>query len=420
MMRDVMQNYFGTGRLCGGACKALLCALSLHAGGEVAAVHGSPPERFSPPPLALKTEDGFSVPQTGHVFSFPRDHGSHPDFKVEWWYVTGHLFGPSKERFGVQATFFRRAQGRRSIADAGVSSGAQVSPDVKGSEVARFRSDEIYLFHAALLEVSTGRFIHSERLARAGWDAGAETEWLSVRVRGASLKSTSPQGNQSALRASIRDGAAFDLLLDPLKPLVIFGKDGVSRKGDSPTAASWYLTFPRMKAGGELFLEGKTVPVQGEVWMDHEISSSQLTGEQAGWDWAGIQFEDGREIMVYRLRRKDGSTDPASALTWVDKAGVTTEFGAAEFDWDASGKWKSPRSGAEYPLPVRLKAVDPATGRQEQWTLQPLAADQELDGSVSKVPYWEGACRVLKDGKPVGSAYVELTGYAGALGRALR
>ena len=162
------------------------------------------------------------------------------------------------------------------------------------------------------------------------------------------------------------------------------------------------------------------LPVEGEVWMDHEISSSQLTGEQSGWDWAGIQFADGREIMVYRLRRKDGTTDPASALAWVDAAGKTIYYGAQEFRWESSGKWRSPRSGAEYPLPVRLSVPDPESGQMAEWTLDPLALDQELDGAVSGVPYWEGACRVLKNGTPVGSAYVELTGYAGTLGRALR
>lgn len=380
------------------------------------------PEPFLPQPLAQKTEDGFLVPQPGHAFSFPRDYGSHPAFKVEWWYLTGHLFGPSRERFGFQATFFRRAhlppkEGEAPPAGDGKEDGKNGADSSPGG---RFRADEIYLFHAALLEVDSGRFIHSERLARSGWDAGADVNGLSVRVGDARLQATNAAGDHCRLEASIRGEAGFDLAIEPLKPLVVFGIDGVSRKGDSPTAASWYLTFPRMKAAGSLRLKGKTVPVEGEVWMDHEISSSQLTGEQSGWDWAGIQFADGREIMVYRLRRKDGSTDPASALAWVDREGRTTHYGANEFRWEGVRSWKSPRSGAQYPLPVRLRAVDPSTGSEEEWLLEPLAVDQELDGAVSKVPYWEGACRVMKDGKEVGAAYVELTGYAGALGRALR
>ena len=154
--------------------------------------------------------------------------------------------------------------------------------------------------------------------------------------------------------------------------------------------------------------------------MDHEISSSQLTAQQVGWDWAGIQLNDGREIMVYRLRLKDGTTDPASALSWVDRDGHATMQSASAFSWNGTDVWKSPHSGAAYPLPVQLKATDPATGLPVEFILVPLVQDQELEGTFSDVPYWEGACRVLQNGKPVGSAYVELTGYSGSLTRALR
>ena len=361
---------------------------------------------FSPEPLALRTPEGFWVPQPGHRFEFPRDHGAHPQFKVEWWYLTGHLFGPARERFGFQATFFRR-----SIAS---------HPPEAGAGGGAFQADEIFLFHAALLDVQSGRFIHTERLARAGWDARASEEGLSVRVGDAALRSVDSLDNQFTLDAAIRGEAGFSLRLETLKPLVVFGKDGVSRKGDSPTAASWYLTFPRLQAVGEVRIKDRRIPVEGRVWMDHEISSSQLTDEQAGWDWAGIQFEDGREIMVYRLRRKDGTMDPASSLAWVDEAGKTTDYGASEFRWEASAEWRSPRTGARYPLPVRLSTCDPKTGKSVDLILEPIVVDQELDGAVSGVPYWEGACRVLQEGKEVGSAYVELTGYAGSLGRALK
>jgi predicted secreted hydrolase len=153
--------------------------------------------------------------------------------------------------------------------------------------------------------------------------------------------------------------------------------------------------------------------------MDHEISSSQLTENQAGWDWAGIQLEDGREIMTYRLRRKDGSTDPASVLVWISKNGVLTHQSAQDFRWETSKTWKSPHSGAVYPLPVRLHTADPDSGKNVVLEMEPLCMDQELESPLSGVPYWEGACRVKKDGATVGSAYVELTGYSGVLGRAL-
>jgi predicted secreted hydrolase len=358
------------------------------------------------PPLAEHTADGFLVPQPGHTFEFPKDHGSHPGFKVEWWYVTGHLFEVgTKERFGFQATFFRRA-------------GAPPGKAVKNSGA--FRSDQLFLFHAALLEVRTGKFIHAERLSRAGWDASSAEDTLDVQHHGNRLFLDPTQPETFHLDTRIRNEARLQLTLRPRKPLVVFGEDGVSRKGDSPEAASWYLTFPRLAAEGQLRLDGKTFNIGGEAWMDHEISSSQLTQEQTGWDWAGIQFEDGREIMVYRLRRKDGSSDPASALFWVDAAGKTVRFGADAFRWEGAAQWRSPRSGGSYPLPVRLSVPDPATGLNTEFFLEPLAADQELGDSGSGIPYWEGACRVKANGKVVGSAYVELTGYAGSLNRALK
>jgi predicted secreted hydrolase len=187
--------------------------------------------------------------------------------------------------------------------------------------------------------------------------------------------------------------AGFSVQLEALKPLVVFGKDGVSRKGDSPTAASWYLTFPRLKAVGEVRLKERLVPVEGQVWMDHEISSSQLSGEQAGWDWAGIQFKDGREIMVYRLRQKDGKTDPASALSWVDASGKTKHYWASEFSWEAKGQWRSPRTGAAYPLPVILRAPDPESGAMEEYTLEPSLRTRN----------WTGPSAVFLTGRgPVG------------------
>jgi predicted secreted hydrolase len=359
-----------------------------------------------PPPLAKRTADGFQVPQPAHRFEFPKDHGSHPGFKVEWWYVTGHLFeADTQERFGFQVTFFRRA-----------SAPQDSQPKSSGA----FRSDQLYLFHAALLDVRSGKFLHTERLSRAGWEASSAEDTLDVQLNGNRLFLDPTNADTIHLDSRIRAEARLELTLRPEKPLVVFGEDGVSRKGDSPEAASWYLTFPRLAAQGRLQLHGKTFKVGGEAWMDHEISSSQLTQEQSGWDWAGIQFEDGREIMVYRLRRKDGSSDPASALFWVDASGKTVRYGPETFRWEGAGQWRSPRSDANYPLPVRLSVPDPETGRPAEFLLEPLAADQELGDGSSGIPYWEGACRVKCEGRVVGSAYVELTGYAGSLNRALK
>lgn len=344
------------------------------------------------------TPDGFRVPQPNPTFSFPRDHGSHPDYKIEWWYLTGHLFTAETpaRRFGFQATFFRSAA-PRDVA-------ARPAP-------AAFRHDQIYLAHMALIDVATGRFLHQEHLNRAGWDAAASTETLEVRNGDWSLRLTDSATETLSLAGGIRAEARFTLTLTPTKPLVRFGEAGYSRKGAAPTAASYYLTFPRLAVAGTLTLDAATpLAVTGQAWMDHEYSSSQLDENQVGWDWLSAQLHDGRELMFYALRRLDGSLDPASTLTWIDRGGRATQ---ALYRWEPLNTWKSPHTGATYPQRIRLTTTDPATGSPFTLLVVPFHPDQELGGSLGGVTYWEGACRVLAaDGETeLGSAYLELTGY---------
>ena len=343
--------------------------------------------------VPLTTAEGFAVPQAGKVFSFPRDHGSHPEFKIEWWYVTGHLYAEGKgaRRFGFQATFFR-----------------QSAPD---------KTAQLHLAHMAIIDVATGKFLHQERLNRAGWDAASSAETLEVRQGNWSLRLADPAAvageERIELRGGVRAEAALALTLVPVKPLVIFGENGVSRKGAAPTAASYYLTFSRLRADGELTLGAEKLVVRGEAWMDHEISSSQLDVNQVGWDWVSVQFKDGRELMLYRLRTRGGGADEASTLTWVDARGVKAR---AQFSWEVLDTWKSAATGAVYPARVALTTTDPVTGAAVRYTMEPLARDQELAGKLGGIAYWEGACRVRDAaGKEVGSAYMELTGYAAAL-----
>ena len=274
------------------------------------------------PPAA---SEGYAFPQAGRKFTFPRDHGSHPEFKIEWWYLTGHLYAEDGRRFGLQATFFRRADGTAS----------------KGN---------IFLAHMALLDVKSGRFIHQERLNREGWDASAAIGSLDVKCGPWSLRMD--EAGTMKVIGSVRAEASFALELKPAKPLVIFGENGVSRKGAAPTAASHYLTFPRLETRGVLTLGTEQIKTHGEMWMDHEMSSSQLGEDQVGWDWACLQLRDGREAMVYRMRRRDGATDPFSTLAWVDAAGAVQHVGAKDFTLSPIGSWRSPRSGAEYPSGV--------------------------------------------------------------------
>ena len=350
------------------------------------------------------TSDGFAVPQPGRRFEFPRDHGSHPEFKIEWWYITGHLYDTQERRYGFQATFFRRA-------------GPRPTHDLSSTPApAFFGHHELHLAHMALLDVPGKRFIHEERLNRAGWDADASIDTLAVRNGNWSLRLGARSNDSLALQGTIRTEAAFSLDLTPVKSLVVFGENGVSRKGASPTASSHYLTFPRLSVSGHLTLDGREQAVHGQAWMDHEISSSQLDDDQAGWDWASLQLEDGREIMAYRMRKKDGSTDPFSTLAWVDAQGEVTHLDHEQFSWTALRTWKSPATGGVYPLPVRIATTDPVSGELVNFILEPLFLEQELTGVLGGVAYWEGACRVLDDqAQEVGSAYVELTGYVGNL-----
>jgi predicted secreted hydrolase len=270
----------------------------------------------------------------------------------------------------------------------------------------------------ALVDVQTGRFLHEERLNRPGWDAAAATDTLDVRNGDWSLRLADPADARPApeleLRGGINAEATFELTLRAAKPLVIFGDDGVSRKGADPTAASYYLTFSRLAASGELTLHTERGPerlrVTGEAWMDHEISSSQLSAGQVGWDWLSVHFTDGRELMLYRLRLRDGTADPVSSLTWIDAAGRTQR---TPFTWEVLDRWRSPATGAAYPSRIRLSTTDPATGAAVTLVVEPLVAAQEIPGSLGGIPYWEGACRIRDAaGRELGSAYMELTGYA--------
>lgn len=356
--------------------------------------------------VPLRATDGFAVPQPGRAFVFPRDHGSHPEFRLEWWYLTGHLWDAGSNRFGFQATFFRTATPRTTNEVAGTPG---------------FGTGQLYLAHMAVSEPATGRFLHQERLNRAGWDAGADTATLQVWNGNWSLAFTEPATETMRLRGGVRGDAAFDLTLRPAKPRVVFGTNGVSRKGSAAGAASHYLTFPRLAAEGLLTLGDAPRAVHGQAWMDHEFSSSQLDDDQAGWDWASIQLHDGREIMVYRMRLKDGGADEFSTLAWVDRDGRVTHFGPDRFRLERLGHWQSPRTGGKYPLGLKLAAFDPAAGREVVLRLEPLLKDQELSGAVGGVPYWEGACRVVDEaGRHVGEAFLELTGYAGNLAGRLR
>ncbi|MFM8234530.1 MAG: lipocalin-like domain-containing protein, partial [Holophagaceae bacterium] len=234
------------------------------------------------------TSDGFRVAREGYQFVFPRDHGNHPDFKTEWWYVTGHLFDKKRgDRYGYQLTFFRQASPKKMW---------------KGSST--FQSDQIYMAHAAITNEKEGIFTYEEKLNRGGILANSKVGDLDVYNESWFLKRLSD--GSFILEMNAKE-IQLSLKLIPKTSLVIFGDQGVSIKGDDPTAASHYLTYPRLESEGFLsFGNGHLINIQGLSWMDHEISSNQLGINQSGWDWAGIQLNDGVSLMFYRLRLANG------------------------------------------------------------------------------------------------------------------
>jgi predicted secreted hydrolase len=389
--------------VCPSACRLLLiclCAILLPAL-RLAAYDPSAP------PLAAHTPDGFPVPRLGWAPEFPRSNASHPEFRIEWWYITGHLFEENGSRYGFQVTFFRSAHpnppGR---------------PDTPGEA---FGLNQIYLAHMAITDTASGRFLYQERLNRAGWDASASEERLDVRNGSWFLREITPGPDAPAefeLMGTIRGEARFDLRLRAAKPAVVFGSNGVSRKSPGTFAASHYLTYSRLEVSGSLSLDGGPARiVRGQAWFDHEFGSSQLSNDQVGWDWASLQFDDGREIMAYVLRRRDGTIDPFSTLAWIDRESQVQHHPPAAFRWEPVSFWTSPTTGARYPVSVRITAPDPdRPAATRTFTLRPFVERQELRGAVGGIPYWEGACEILDEqGRVVGSAYLELTGYAGDL-----
>jgi len=275
----------------------------------------------------------------------------------------------------------------------------------------------------ALIDKRTGRFVHEERFQRENWDARARTGDLAVYSGNWSLQRDATLGHEEAMRltGSVLADARWTFELLPMKPRVIFGENGVSRKGDTESAASLYITFPRLKLAGTLDWDGQTHVVTGQAWMDHEISSSQLDEDQVGWDWASIQLNDGREIMMYLMRTKAGTPDKWSKLYWIDRDGTLTSQNVDSISWSAADTWSSPVSGAVYPQDFQLRTRDPATGNEIRLRIKPVTEAQEIVGKIGGINYWEGACDVLDEsGEWIGQAYVELAGYDGQLSDRLR
>jgi predicted secreted hydrolase len=336
------------------------------------------------------------IAERGYQFAFPRDYGSHPGFKIEWWYVTGHLKANGSQRFGFQATFFRIA----------TESPGNRAPEASGYQ-------DLHLAHMALMDMDTSTFLHQERLNRDKHAAHAREGDLDLKNGNWTLRRIQEDGPITfRLKGSILAEATLDLELQAAKPMTFFGENGYARKGEKDSAASYYMTFTRLKTHGKLQLKGITWEVTGWSWMDHEISSSQLSPNQAGWDWISLRLDDGRDLMAYRMRNPQGEADPFSTLAWIDQEGIAAHQPLTDTMWQIKRRWTSPTSGNTYPIEVQLNCPLPHQKGRWRATVVPLLDHQEMLGTVSGIPYWEGACDVFDpSGQRIGQGYMELTGY---------
>jgi predicted secreted hydrolase len=322
---------------------------------------------------------------------FPADHASHPDYKTEWWYYTGHLTTESGKRYGYQLTFFRQG----------------VDGQTKTSN--KWQPGHLHMAHFAVSDLAGKRFRYAERMNRPGLGiAGAETDryrswnddWVAEDLGGTH-------------HLSARDGGmALDLLLDSAKPPVLHGNKGYSRKGACDSCASHYYSLTRLKSRGWLTVDGRQERVTGMSWMDHEFGSGVLEADQAGWDWYSLQLSDGTDLMLFRVRRKDGTAVPQSSGTFVAVNGSSTALSRDQVTIRPTAEWRSEASKAVYPMGWTIAVPS----QQLQLTVTPAFREQELrTGKSTGVTYWEGAVGVsgTRNGKPVsGQGYIEMTGYS--------
>ncbi len=347
---------------------------------------------------------GFARALAPRPFVFPADHGPHPEYRTEWWYYTGNLSTATGRHFGYQLTFFRNS--------------LPANPEPRASAWA---TNQVYMAHFALSDIDGGQFHAFERFQRGAEGlAGAQAtpfqvwleDWSAATVPGGA----EPFPGHPAVRLRAAEGdLALDLTVATTKPAVWEGENGFSRKGPEPGNASYYYSLTRLDTTGTLTVsprqyqsadagsvDGQTFAVSGSSWLDREWGTSALSPDLVGWDWFALQLDDGRELMLYRLRWRDGTADPFSAGTLVAPDGSSRSLAAADFSLQPLGEWQSPNGGVRYPAAWRVAVP----GANLYLTVTPYLADQELAVSVR---YWEGAVRIA--GSASGQGYLEMTGY---------
>ena len=331
------------------------------------------------------------------VLRFPADFGAHPDTHTEWWYVTGTL-QTGVRLWGFQVTFFRSATG------------------IEAAQTSRFNASQLIFAHAALTDLEAGRLRHDQRVARGGFgiaqaqvgDTGITLrDWQMNRVP---LPGDPRRGRYAARIASDSAGFGFDLQFDTTQPVLPQGIGGVSKKGPAAEHSSHYYSEPHLAVQGTLTLEGKPLAVQGRAWLDHEWSDSYLAPQAVGWDWIGMNLDDGSALTAFRMRRADGSSLYAGG-SFRAVGQLARSFGPDEVRFTPGRVWESAASRARYPVQWK---IDTPPGR---FSVDALLDNQELDsrGSTGAI-YWEGLSDLLDDaGRRVGRGYLEMTGYAASL-----
>lgn len=337
-------------------------------------------------PLLLAAD--FAPVRPGVPLRFPADHGAHPDFRTEWWYITGWIDGARGPQ-GFQITFFR------------------IRPDLETDNPSAFVPHQVIFAHAALADPAQGRLRHAARIARAGFGlAHARTGDMAVAVDDWRLW----RSRDGRLHARVAgDGFALNLAFTPTQGVILQGRGGYSQKGPDPAEASHYYSWPHLAVAGQLNRDGRAKAVKGSAWLDREWSSTLMNPRAVGWDWLGLNMDDGRAITLFRMR------DAAGGALWAggsvrSRDGRLTNLAPADVRWQAGGWWQSPRTAARWP--VRPRVEYRLDGRWHALDVAPMMADQELDSRTSGGPvYWEGAVRV-GGSAGAGRGYLELTGYA--------
>jgi predicted secreted hydrolase len=326
-------------------------------------------------------------------FIFPEDHGPHPGFRTEWWYFTGNLTSEDNKQFGYQFTIFRTA----------------LSKDSNEGK-SEWSSNQIYMAHFAVTDISGNEFYYDERFSRNGNGlAGAQTDPFKVWLEDWQINQISDNAVFELPKLNIKarsDKAEIDFDVESVKPLVLQGDSGLSQKGKGEGNASYYYSYTKLKTEGKIKIDGKEFTVNGYSWMDREWSTSALSDDQKGWDWFALQLDDSTEIMYYQMRKNDGSPDIFSKGTIIDDNGSVRTVNKEDVTLEVTEYWDSPE-GEKYPSGWMLKIPS----ENIELRLTPAVKEQLMNVSVR---YWEGAVKIegMKNGSEIkGRGYVELTGY---------